>query len=40
MTELAKNATDHGVHIIIYSGNDDGISPHFGTEGELKESHT
>lgn len=31
-TELATNATQHGVHIITYVGNDDGISPHFGTE--------
>ncbi|PSR78205.1 hypothetical protein PHLCEN_2v7537 [Hermanssonia centrifuga] len=31
-TELATNATKNGVHIITYVGNDDGISPHFGTE--------
>ncbi|GJE99869.1 carboxypeptidase [Phanerochaete sordida] len=30
--ELATNATQHGVHIVTYVGNDDGISPHFGTE--------
>ncbi|GJE99868.1 serine carboxypeptidase [Phanerochaete sordida] len=31
-TQLATNATQHGVHVITYVGNDDGISPHFGTE--------
>ncbi|KAJ3548231.1 hypothetical protein NM688_g5321 [Phlebia brevispora] len=30
--ELATNMTNNGVHMIIYVGNDDGISPHFGTE--------
>ncbi len=34
-TELATNATKNGVHIITYVGNDDGISPHFGTEGDF-----
>lgn len=33
LTELATNASNHGVHIITYVGNDDAISPHFGTEG-------
>lgn len=32
--ELATNMTNHGVQMIIYVGNDDGVSPHFGTEGE------
>jgi hypothetical protein len=32
-TELATNASSQGVRIIMYVGNDDGISPHFGTEG-------
>lgn len=32
--QLATNMTNNGVHMIIYVGNDDGISPHFGTEGE------
>ncbi|THG96679.1 hypothetical protein EW026_g5196 [Hermanssonia centrifuga] len=31
-TELATNATNNGVQIVIYVGNDDAISPHFGTE--------
>jgi hypothetical protein len=35
LTELATNATQHGVHIVLYVGNDDAISPHFGTEGQL-----
>ncbi|KAL5531955.1 hypothetical protein ACEPAF_5518 [Sanghuangporus sanghuang] len=30
--ELATNATDRGVRIILYSGNDDGELPHRGTE--------
>ncbi|KAI0688707.1 alpha/beta-hydrolase [Cytidiella melzeri] len=32
LTELATNATNKGVHILIYVGNDDALSPHFGTE--------
>ncbi|EKM51711.1 uncharacterized protein PHACADRAFT_177131 [Phanerochaete carnosa HHB-10118-sp] len=31
-TELATNATRHGIRIVTYVGNDDSISPHFGTE--------
>ncbi|PSR78208.1 hypothetical protein PHLCEN_2v7540 [Hermanssonia centrifuga] len=31
-TELATNATNNGVQIVIYVGNDDATSPHFGTE--------
>ena len=34
LTELATNMSDAGVQMIIYVGNDDGISPHFGTEGK------
>lgn len=34
LTDLATNFTKHGVHFLTYVGNDDGISPHFGTEGE------
>ncbi|KAJ3548230.1 hypothetical protein NM688_g5322 [Phlebia brevispora] len=30
--ELATNMTNNGVDMVIYVGNDDGISPHFGTE--------
>lgn len=32
-TELATNATNNNVDIIMYVGNDDAISPHLGTEG-------
>lgn len=31
--ELATNASNNGVQILMYVGNDDAISPHFGTEG-------
>lgn len=31
--QLAANASSRGVKIITYVGNDDGLSPHFGTEG-------
>ena len=34
LTELATNATAQGVHVIIYSGNDDSLVSHFGSEGE------
>ena len=34
LTELATNMSNAGVQMIIYVGNDDGISPHFGTEGQ------
>ncbi|KAG9311821.1 alpha beta-hydrolase [Chiua virens] len=33
LTDLATNATAHGVSIIIYSGNDDSLVPHFGSQG-------
>lgn len=33
-TELATNATKHNVAIVTYVGNDDGISGHFGTQGQ------
>ncbi|KAJ8474878.1 hypothetical protein ONZ45_g15798 [Pleurotus djamor] len=32
MTDLATNASSRGVHIIIYSGNDDSLVAHRGTE--------
>ena len=35
LTELATNATERGVHVIIYSGNDDSLVSHMGSEGEL-----
>ncbi len=35
LTELAANASDHGVRVVIYSGNDDALVSHRGSEGEL-----
>ncbi|KAG7094004.1 hypothetical protein E1B28_007634 [Marasmius oreades] len=32
LTELATNATAKGVSIVLYSGNNDALIPHFGTE--------
>ncbi|KAF9269106.1 alpha/beta-hydrolase [Marasmius fiardii PR-910] len=32
LTDLATNATAKGVSIIVYSGNNDALIPHFGTE--------
>ncbi|KAG9311849.1 hypothetical protein JVU11DRAFT_8101 [Chiua virens] len=32
LTELATNATAHGVSIVIYSGNDNSLVPHFGSQ--------
>ncbi|KAG6379584.1 Alpha/Beta hydrolase protein [Boletus reticuloceps] len=32
LTELATNATAHDVSIVIYSGNDDSLVPHFGSQ--------
>ncbi|EIN09574.1 alpha/beta-hydrolase [Punctularia strigosozonata HHB-11173 SS5] len=32
LDELASNMSAHGIPMTIYSGNDDAISPHFGTE--------
>lgn len=34
LTELATNATERDVHVIIYSGNDDSILSHRGSEGQ------
>ena len=34
MDELAANATARGVRIVLYSGNDDALVAHRGTEGE------
>ena len=34
LDELATNATANGVSIILYSGNDDSLLPHRGTEGK------
>nr|GAT56998.1 predicted protein [Mycena chlorophos] len=33
LTELATNATSHNISIILYSGNDDSLIAHRGTEG-------
>ncbi|KAH0834739.1 Alpha/Beta hydrolase protein [Lanmaoa asiatica] len=33
LTDLATNATAHGMAIVIYSGNDDSLVPHFGSQG-------
>uniref|UniRef100_A0A0W0G8I5 Carboxypeptidase n=1 Tax=Moniliophthora roreri TaxID=221103 RepID=A0A0W0G8I5_MONRR len=32
MTELATNASKQGIHIVLYSGNNDALISHFGTE--------
>jgi len=32
LTDLATNATKHNMTIIIYSGNDDSLVPHFGSQ--------
>ena len=32
--EFAANMSNNAVSIVIYVGNDDAISNHFGTEGE------
>lgn len=34
LTDLAANATERGVHVVIYSGNDDSLVAHRGSEGE------
>lgn len=35
LTDLATNATAHDMTIIIFSGNDDSLIPHLGSEGRL-----
>ncbi|TDL15662.1 alpha/beta-hydrolase [Rickenella mellea] len=32
LSELAKNATNHNISVVIYSGNDDSLVPHRGSE--------
>ncbi|KAI0338858.1 alpha/beta-hydrolase [Trametopsis cervina] len=32
LSALASNASSRGIKIVLYAGNDDAISPHFGTE--------
>jgi hypothetical protein len=32
-SELASNASTHGVGIVLYSGNNDALAAHRGTEG-------
>lgn len=34
LDELATNASQHGVGIVFYSGNNDMLLPHLGTLGE------
>ena len=34
LTDLATNATEHGVHVVIYSGNDDSLVSHMSSQGE------
>lgn len=34
-TEMATNASQHGVGVIIYSGNNDALVPHWGSESTL-----
>ena len=33
LSDLATNMTRHGVSIVLYSGNDDSLIAHRGTEG-------
>jgi carboxypeptidase D len=33
--ELARNISSHNIPIVIYSGNDDSLVPHWGSEGPL-----
>ena len=33
LSDLATNMTHHGVSIVLYSGNDDSLIAHRGTEG-------
>lgn len=35
LTELATNATKHDVGFVLYSGNDDTLIAHRGTEGSI-----
>lgn len=35
LSELATNATDRGVHVVIYEGNDDLLIPHLSAEGTV-----
>lgn len=34
LTELATNLTARNIPVVIYSGNDDSLVPHFGSEGD------
>ena len=34
LTDLATNATEQGLSIVIYSGNDDSLIPHLGSQGK------
>jgi hypothetical protein len=34
LDDLAKNASAHNISVVIYSGNDDSLVPHWSSEGE------
>lgn len=36
LTDLATNATEHNISVVIYSGNDDSLLPHRGSEGSCR----
>ena len=36
LSELATNATEHGVRVLVYVGNDDSIAGHLGAQGMSK----
>jgi hypothetical protein len=36
LSELAANASERGVGIVFYSGNDDSLVAHRGTEGKYR----
>jgi len=35
LTDLAKNMTAHDMAVIVYSGNDDSVVPHFGSQSKF-----
>jgi len=35
LTDLATNITAHDMAVIIYSGNDDSLVPHFGSQSRF-----
>ena len=38
LTDLATNATAHDIGIVIFSGNDDSLVPHFGSQSRSSRS--